>query len=187
MNKWLQQYLKSQRNCLILRMVFWGVLLICVGILLFAFLRLNTINKKELTLNELFTIRNTISQLKLNVSDSLVLKQVSSDKQSGILQGWEEAALWIEHIAFLAANAGIEIEYIIDSLETIPQGGTEVYLMPLHIGILANDAGFGATMQFIENISADTTVTMIYGNLEMLGSDEGLKRTELLLKRWIRI
>jgi hypothetical protein len=185
-NTLLNKILLNSKNKVLSRLIAYSVFLICIIIIGHIFISVPVTEKQKFVFSEYYNIQDSIKSISLNTSDSILAhSRIMIDK--GVMIDWDDAALWLENIRSYAFISGVEITYEIDSLRSFPEGGTNFFIISVRFEAISVDGKFETIMQFVEDVSNDTTVTTRLDNIEFNADVAGLQKTYFQLTGWIRL
>lgn len=186
MRHFFDKILLSAHRKMVVRILLYSVVLISVGIVAHVYMSIEKMERKKAIFSEYFALQDSLQSIQIQASDS-VLEASRSAVKKGIINGWDDAAWWIENIRAYAFISGIEITYQIDSLISFPEGGEHFFKIPIHVEATPSDGKFETVMAFIQDVCSDTTMITNLEKIEFTADELGINQTHFTLIGWIKL
>jgi hypothetical protein len=131
-----------------------------------------------------YALERDLTTLSYPLNDTI---QSSVSKYQGVLDGWSDAATFIEKMRSDAVSRGIEFRYTFDSLITASEVVNNLYRIPINITVYPANGRFETVLQFFENTLSDTSLYLSFENMVVTGDDVGLTAANIVLYGWIQL
>lgn len=182
----LESTFKNKKSLFFIKTSFLLTILCTFVLLLRIFQILPNFKVKNDLLIRYYALERELASLSSPLNDS-IQNSVSVSKYQGVLDGWSDAAKFIEKIRSDAINRGIEFRYTFDSLTTASEIVNNLYRIPINITVYPTNGRFETVLQFFQNTLSDTSLYLSMENMVVTGDDVGLTAANIILYGWMQL
>jgi hypothetical protein len=170
----------------------WFLRVLCILFLLMGgvfvwriFERIPLSQGMEQQLRELYALEDAVAHLRVETNDSIFLAS-EQGAFAGVMPHWDSTAAWLENLSTTALDHDVEMGWQFDSLQTFPEGGTEVYRLPVRISASPIDRRFETFMAWLENSFTHTPLHLGMYLLEIEGDENGMTTATVQFEGFMR-